>query len=142
MHLGILQFDLVIDGAQSLKDKRRIVRSIKDRLHRDHMVSVAEVADQEVWNRAGMGLVACSGSADFLQGVLEAIVRKLEQHPEARLENYALDVVQADYVTAEPVDDSGVPLWTEDERREPEARGEAAHIDVGGDQRGESESKP
>lgn len=123
MHIGILQFDLAIDGAQSLKDKRRVVRSVKDRLHRDHMVSVAEVSDQEIWNRAGMGLVACSGDAGYLQGVLEAIVRKLDSHPDARLEHYTLDVVQADYVTGDPVDESGEALWTEAERRDEDGAG-------------------
>lgn len=117
MHIGILQFDLVIDGAQSLKDKRRVVRSIKDRLHRDHMVSVAEVDYLEVWNKAGLGLVACSRDAAYLQGVLEAIVKKLDTHPDARLDHYALDIVQAESVTADSVDENGKPLWTEAERR-------------------------
>jgi uncharacterized protein len=118
MHIGILQFDLAIDSAQSLKDKRRVVRSIKDRLHRDHMVSVAEMEYLDVWNKAGLGLVACSRDATYLQGVLDAIVRKLETHPEARLEHYALDIVQAESVTADAVDEQGEPLWTEAERRD------------------------
>ena len=42
MFIAILQFHLMIDGSSGLKDKRRVVRSIKDRLHKDHMVAVAE----------------------------------------------------------------------------------------------------
>src|ERR1041384_8063343 len=61
MVIGLLQFELVIHGSESLKDKRRVVRSVKDRLHREHMVAVAEVASQEVLNLAVLGL-ACVGS--------------------------------------------------------------------------------
>ena len=43
MVVGILQFELLVPGATSLKDKRRVVKSVKDRLHREHLVSVAEV---------------------------------------------------------------------------------------------------
>ena len=43
MKIAVLQFDLSIHDAESLKDKRRIVQSLKDRLHRDHLVSIAEV---------------------------------------------------------------------------------------------------
>ncbi len=55
MFIAILQFHLMIDGSTGLKDKRRVVRSIKDRLHKDHMVAVAEVDDLETWNLATMG---------------------------------------------------------------------------------------
>ena len=47
MIVGILQFELLIHHAESLKDKRRVVHSVKDKLHREHQVSVAEVAHQE-----------------------------------------------------------------------------------------------
>ena len=43
MVVGILQIEVSIDGSTSLKDKRRVVSSLKDRLHREHQVSVAEV---------------------------------------------------------------------------------------------------
>ena len=43
MIIGVLQFELLMRGNESLKDKRRIVKSLKDRLHRSHMVSVAEI---------------------------------------------------------------------------------------------------
>ncbi len=42
--VGILQFELLIRQRRSLKDKRRVVRSVRDRLHREHLVSVAETA--------------------------------------------------------------------------------------------------
>lgn len=117
MKIGILQFELLIDGAQSLKDKRRVVKGLKDRLHREHMVGVAEVADQEIWNRASLGLVGVSGDGGYLRGVLAEIVRKLQALPEARLGGWEADVVDVQDLGGFTADD-GTPLWTEAERRE------------------------
>lgn len=119
MKLGLLQFEIFIDDAHSLKDKRRVVKSLKDRLHRDHLVAVAEVGDQQVWNRALLGLAAVSADGAYLRGVLEAIVRKLQSLPDGRLGDYADDVVDVADVIEFTADD-GTPLWTESERREPD----------------------
>ena len=116
MKIGLLQFSLLIDSAESLKDKRRVVKSVKDKLHREHMVSVAEVGDLEIWNRATLGLAAVSADGAYLRGVLDAIIRKLKDLPEGRLGDVAADVVDvADVISFN--DDDGSPLWTEDERR-------------------------
>lgn len=117
MKIGLLQFEIIIDAAESLKDKRRVVKSLKDKLHRDHLVSVAEVGDQEVWNRASMGLACVSADGGYLHGVLDAIVRKLQSLPDARLGSYSTEVVDAADLGGF-TDETGAPLWTEDERRE------------------------
>ena len=85
MVIGILQFELVIHDSASLKDKRRVVRSVKDRLHREHMVAVAEVASQDVLNLAVLGL-ACVGSEGGRVGeVLDRITEKLRALGDAEL---------------------------------------------------------
>src|SRR4051812_16703188 len=117
MFIAILQFHMTIDGATSLKDKRGVVRSIKDKLHKQHMVAVAEVDDLDTWNLATMGLVACNRSHDYLQEQMQAIIKKLETHPDARLADHALEIISAESAAAEPVDEQGKPLWTEDEKR-------------------------
>jgi uncharacterized protein len=58
MVIAILQFEVIIHGAESLKDKRRVVKSIKDRLHREHMVSVAEVARHDSLHVGRLALAA------------------------------------------------------------------------------------
>lgn len=118
MHIAILQFELFIDDAQSLKDKRRVVRSVKDKLHKHHMVSVAEIGSLEIWNRADIGIVACNRNAAYLQGVMDAIVDKLRSHPEARLGECQLDIVSAGDIAADGASEDGSPLWTPDEKRE------------------------
>ncbi|MEX2219124.1 MAG: DUF503 domain-containing protein [Phycisphaerales bacterium] len=85
MVIGLLQFELVIHGSESLKDKRRVVRSVKDRLHRQHRVAVAEVASQDVLNLAVLGL-ACVGSDGGRVGeVLDAVTAKLRALGDAEL---------------------------------------------------------
>jgi uncharacterized protein YlxP (DUF503 family) len=117
MVIGVLQFELVIDAAQSLKDKRRVVRSLKDRLHRDHLVSVAEVGSLEVWNLASMGLALVSRDAAYVNSVLDRILEKLRALPDARLRDYAREVLDPDQVPGAEHAEDGSPLWTEDERR-------------------------
>ncbi len=64
MHLGALQIELIVRASESLKDKRRVIKSVKDRLHREQMISVAEVATQDHLQVATLGIaVASEGSA-------------------------------------------------------------------------------
>lgn len=78
MVVGILQVELMIDHANSLKDKRSVVKSLKDRLHREHMVAVAEVDALDQWRRAVLGLSAVSTSVPHVQGMLDRIVEQLD----------------------------------------------------------------
>ena len=85
MVIGVLQFELLIRGSESLKDKRRVVRSVKDRLHREHMVSVAEVARQDDLRTASMAL-ACVGTDGARVGeVLDNVTNKLRGLLDAEL---------------------------------------------------------
>lgn len=118
MFIAILQFSLMIDGATGLKDKRRVVRSVKDRLHKQHMVSVAEVDTLDTWNLATMGLVACNRNAEYLREQMQAIIGKLQSLPDARLADHSLEVVGADSVSAGAIGEDGKPLWTEDDKRD------------------------
>src|SRR5258707_366794 len=71
MMVGILQFELLIRGSESLKDKRRVIRSLKDRLHREHLVSVAEVGllDNPRAARLGLALPDDLPTADVLVSI-------------------------------------------------------------------------
>jgi uncharacterized protein YlxP (DUF503 family) len=85
MVLGLLQFDLHIRGAESLKDKRRVVNSIKDRLHREHQVSVAEVARQDNMSVASMGAACIAPDGRRAAEVLDHITEKLRGLLDAEL---------------------------------------------------------
>jgi len=85
MVVGILQLELHVHDATSLKDKRRVVRSLKDRLHREHLVSVAEVARLDSLSVAVLGIAAVGTDGKRIGEVLDAITAKARSLTEAEL---------------------------------------------------------
>jgi uncharacterized protein YlxP (DUF503 family) len=73
MPIAKLTVELSIPHAQSIKDRRQVVRSLKDKLRHGFNVSVAELDDASLWNRATLGVVAISGSADYLNGQVREV---------------------------------------------------------------------
>lgn len=106
----------------SLKDKRRVVKSVRDRLHRRRLVAVAEVDALERHRTAVMGLSFVSNSAEHVRRTLDAIEADLMRLPEAVYTAVYRDIIRGDQPPAgrsiEPVED----LWDERDRRDaPEA---------------------
>lgn len=85
MIIGVLQFELLIHGAESLKDKRSVVKSVKDRLHREHMVAVAEIASHDILNQAILGLAAVGNDGAVIGKVLDRITEKMRSLRDAEL---------------------------------------------------------
>ena len=80
MPVATLTLELSIEHAQSLKDRRQVMRSLKDKLRHGFNVSVAELDEAPMWNRATLGIAAISNSSAYLAGQLtevEAAVRRL-----------------------------------------------------------------
>jgi uncharacterized protein len=73
--IAFLTLELRIEAAQSLKDKRQVVRSLKDRLRASFNVSVAELDPSNLWNHATIGVVAISHSHDYLDGLMKNVER-------------------------------------------------------------------
>jgi len=71
MPIATLTLELRIEHAQSLKDKRQVIRSLKDTLRHGFNVSVAELEGMDSWQRATVGIVAISASRDYLRGQME-----------------------------------------------------------------------
>ena len=67
--------ELRIEHAHSLKDRRQVVRSLKDRLRTTFNVSIAELDGAELWNRATIGVVSISHSRDYLDGLMKNVER-------------------------------------------------------------------
>ena len=80
MPLATLTLELAIEHAQSLKDRRQAVRSLKEKLRHSFNISIAELDDALVWNRATLGIAAISSSSSYLAGQLrevEAAARRI-----------------------------------------------------------------
>lgn len=117
MFVGVLQFELIISQSHSLKDKRRVVRSVKDKLHREHQVAVAEVAALDSLNLAVMGLAAVSNSGAYINQLFDRVVAKLSHTPGAQLGACQRDIFKGDQLPGESLTDEGQPLWDERDRR-------------------------
>ena len=75
MPIAHLTLELRIEGSQSLKDRRQVVRSLKDKMRASFNVSVAEMDETALWQRATIGVVAISGSRDYLEGLFQNVER-------------------------------------------------------------------
>jgi len=92
MIVGSLRVRLLVRESRSLKDKRQVVRSIKDRLRNRYNVSVAEVEAQDHRQLAILGLAMVSNEGSHIRTVLAEIVQVLRSHPVAELIDYQLEV--------------------------------------------------
>ncbi len=79
MQIGLLTLEIHISDAQSLKDKRQVLRSLKDRLRAHFNVAVAELEHQELWQRSKIGVVSISGNSKHLEESLTAIAAESER---------------------------------------------------------------
>jgi uncharacterized protein len=75
MPIAYLTLELRIEGAHSLKDKRQVLRSVKDRLRHSFNISIAEIEVTDLWQRATLGVVSISDSRDYLQGLMRNVER-------------------------------------------------------------------
>lgn len=74
--IAFLTLEISIEAAQSLKDRRQVLRSLKDRLRSSFNVAVAELEPSNLWNRATVGVVSISGSKDYLDGLMKNVERQ------------------------------------------------------------------
>lgn len=79
MTVGVLTFELHLPDSRSLKDKRQIVRSLKERLRSRHNVAVSELEEHaDLWQRATLAIVSVAGRRDPLERLFEAVLAESE----------------------------------------------------------------
>jgi hypothetical protein len=83
--IGVISWELEIFGCQSLKEKRSVVKSLKDRLHGRFNVSAAETAHQDVWQRAELTACVVAGQKKIAEQVLESADRLVAAEARARI---------------------------------------------------------
>jgi uncharacterized protein YlxP (DUF503 family) len=79
MPIGLLTLEIHISDARSLKDKRQVLRSLKDRLRAHFNVAVSELEHQDVWQRSRVGVVSISGDGKHLEESMSAIAAESER---------------------------------------------------------------
>jgi uncharacterized protein YlxP (DUF503 family) len=93
MVVGVLQVRLAIYEAVSLKDKRRVVKSIKDRVGHKFNASIAEVDSLEDRRAAELAVAVVSNDARFAEGCLQKILAEIERHRGAVLVDYTIETL-------------------------------------------------
>lgn len=81
MRVVALEVDFRIPGAGSLKEKRKVVKSLRDRIRARYPVAVAETGDQDLHARAMLGVAAVGGEGGILERTIDEIQRMLESDP-------------------------------------------------------------
>jgi uncharacterized protein YlxP (DUF503 family) len=74
--IGVLTLEIRLEQSHSLKDKRHVVRSLKDRLRQRFNVSVAEIDFQDLWQRAMVAAVTVSGDHEYARKLLDAVEKE------------------------------------------------------------------
>jgi uncharacterized protein YlxP (DUF503 family) len=93
MTVGVLQLELSVTDAMSLKDKRRVVKSIKDRIAHGHNVSIAEVGALDQHRLAILGIAMVANDAKYVEGALSKLVDFIRAVPQVDLLDYQIDLL-------------------------------------------------
>jgi uncharacterized protein len=93
MAIGLLTLEIYIPDSRSLKDKRQVLRSLKDRLRGRFNVAVAELDHQDSWQRAQVGIVSLANDAAFLERSLRAVLNEAEEVLGRDLASHDLEMI-------------------------------------------------
>ena len=93
MVVGVLTVFAQLHAPISLKDKRRIVKSVLAKVQNKFNMSAAEVDFQDEWHRTGLGFACVSNEAGHADSMLGAVLRFLEADPEMEIYDVATEVI-------------------------------------------------
>jgi len=93
MPVGLLTLELHIAEAQSLKDKRQVLRSLKERLRAHFNVAVAELDFEDVWQRSVVGVVTLSNEEQHVEEALQRVLAEADRILGPTLVSHALDLL-------------------------------------------------
>lgn len=92
MILGTVEIRLSIRDARSLKDKRRVLASLKDCIRNKFNVSVAEIGDMDFVQSATLGVAHVANDSRYVNGTLDKLVGMVRTFPAAELVDYSIDI--------------------------------------------------
>ena len=93
-HVGVIRIELFIPHSRSLKDKRSVLHSVKDRL-RALNAAVAEVDGQDLWQRATLAVTVVSNEAGWIDSTVQEIRRIAERDDRALVSGFDWDITPA-----------------------------------------------
>ena len=94
MNVGICRIKLHISDSRSLKDKRRIVKSVVSRLRNQYIISIAEVDDQDLWQLATLGVSCVSNQNQHVDEVLSKVINFINNnYPELEIVDQQTEIL-------------------------------------------------
>jgi len=94
MHTGVCKIKLYIPENQSLKGKRRVIKSITSRLGNQFNISVAEVDDQDLWQVATLGIACVSNHSQHVDEMLSKVMNFITQnYPEIEIIDHEIEIL-------------------------------------------------
>ena len=93
MIVGLCTVDLYLPDGHSLKAKRQILLSLKDRLRDKFNVSVAEVGEQDLWQRAVLGIACVANEGGYVNQVLDQAVNLIRSVPTIELVQFRIEML-------------------------------------------------
>jgi uncharacterized protein YlxP (DUF503 family) len=93
LHIGVLQFTLEIPYAESLKDKRNVVKALKDRLRRSFNVSISEIEDLDNASVATLGAVVAGSDTPHLNSTMDHLLNELQDWRDGTLADHQLEII-------------------------------------------------
>ena len=92
MPVGVLTLDIQIPWSHSLKEKRAVLRRVRDRLKSRFNVAVAELDARDVWQQATLGIAAISSSRPLLEEVLQRVLEESERVLGEDVHDYNIEI--------------------------------------------------
>lgn len=93
LHIGVLQFTLEIPYADSIKDKRNVIKALKDRLRRSFNVSISEIEDLDSATVATLGAVVAGSDIGHLNSTMDHLLNELREWRDGTLTDQQLEII-------------------------------------------------
>lgn len=92
-HIGLMSVRIFIPQSQSLKDKRMVLKSIKDKIHNNFNVSVAELDSQDKWQVSTIGLSMIGNDQRYMDGCFQKILLFIGSYPEVEITDQEIEFI-------------------------------------------------
>ncbi len=93
MHIGALTVTLYLHAAESLKEKRQVIKSLIETTRQKFNVTIAEIDDLDKWRRATLGIACVANDSQHINRVLDKVVDTLESNPAVEVGEIALEML-------------------------------------------------
>lgn len=94
MIVGAMLLDLRLEGCRSLKDKRRILRSLLEKVRNQFHVAISEVDDLDLWQNAGIGVSCVSNNKTQAESTLNHVLDFIDENPSVETASVLTEMVR------------------------------------------------